>query len=254
MFCRRNVILDLDETCISAVNYKDLPSSEETRKDLFEAFSSTKISFVNKNHTFKYQVFERPDLQKFLTWLFRFFNVGVLTYGRDPYAIEIVKNIILKNHPERHLVFYLSYNYEDHKNAYKHSETKELTYPGRKNLRYLFERIRPFNFYPCNTILMDDQEDIRDVNFHNCISVPKFEVLQRKNDEAKVNFGAKYDTVLLQVALELILSVEMSNEWECKASTRYSSCKDNNAFVLDQPIIIEIPDKEMGFRFPDLLR
>ena len=151
MFCRRNVILDLDETLINSVKFDRLSNSTADMK-VFDELDSTPIQFKSSSSGHQsYLVFHRPYLQDFLTWLFANYNVGVLTYGRDSYASEIVKHIVLAG-PNRHLSFFLFVRYHEESHSILDQDHKRR-YNGWKNLEYLFDRVRPFNFFPCINFL-----------------------------------------------------------------------------------------------------
>ncbi len=78
-----NILLDLDETIISA--------TQISKKNGY------RYTFENGN----YKIYERPYLDEFLTFIFDNFNVSIFTASTKDYCLNIVNNSILKNHPER---------------------------------------------------------------------------------------------------------------------------------------------------------
>ena len=96
-----NILLDLDETLISS------KASEE-------------FNFKNKKKMKKfdfedmdgyYIIFERPNLQKFLTYVFENFNVSVWTAASKDYALFIIDKIIIGNRKNRKLDYiFFSYH------------------------------------------------------------------------------------------------------------------------------------------------
>ena len=80
-----HVILDLDQTIISAETPKEI---DLTGQDKIKA---KKFTFHDMDNY--YIVFERPGLQKFLDFLFANFSVSVWTAASKDYAAFIIKNI-----------------------------------------------------------------------------------------------------------------------------------------------------------------
>ena len=88
-----NVVLDLDQTLISAEDW----DSKDFKKHKNKA---KKFEFHDMDGY--YIVFERPNLQSFLDYLFANFNVSVWTAASKDYALFIIDKIILSK-PGRHL-------------------------------------------------------------------------------------------------------------------------------------------------------
>lgn len=94
---RKLVVLDLDNTCICAIE-----------KDRLNSVANPTF-YVNENQFVDledlYRIYPRPKLQEFLDILFRDFNVAVWTAADLDYALFVIDNFITMNNPERELQF-----------------------------------------------------------------------------------------------------------------------------------------------------
>ena len=84
---KKNLILDLDETLISAVSEEEYNPKKHDKK---------KAKFRFKYMDSYYTVFYRPGLDKFLRYIFKNFNVSVFTAASKDYALFIIENIALE--------------------------------------------------------------------------------------------------------------------------------------------------------------
>jgi TFIIF-interacting CTD phosphatase-like protein len=91
-----NFILDLDQTLISAEPTEEYDFQKNKNK-------AKKIIFHNMDDY--YLVFERPDLQKFLTYLFDNFNVSIWTAASKYYALFIIDKIVLAGNKNRKIIY-----------------------------------------------------------------------------------------------------------------------------------------------------
>ena len=88
-----NVILDLDNTIINALDDSD-------RKKLSGDFSG---KFKYRDMIPFFRIYARPHLDKFLDYLFANFNVAIMTAAEKDYALFIIENFIpLLNHQNKH--------------------------------------------------------------------------------------------------------------------------------------------------------
>jgi TFIIF-interacting CTD phosphatase-like protein len=159
-----NIILDLDQTLISA---------EATDEFNFEKHKKKSQLFKFHNMDDYYIVFERPGLQKFLTFLFNNFNVSVWTAASRDYCLFIVDNIILKKHRNRKLDWiFFSYHCDISKKIGKC--TKDL------DLLWDFYKIKDYN--KNNTMIIDDFDDVYKHQKDNCIVAEPFEVTERNSE------------------------------------------------------------------------
>jgi TFIIF-interacting CTD phosphatase-like protein len=159
---RINVILDLDQTLISAE-----PSEE---------FDFDKNRAKSKHFTYHdmegyYIVFERPHLQEFLNYLFANFNVSIWTAATMDYALFVIENVILKNHPGRK-IDYIFFDYHVNLKANK----------GTKDLNILYEYFKLENFSKENTIILDDLSDVYKTQPEKTIIAPEFQFTERMSD------------------------------------------------------------------------
>ena len=151
-----NVILDLDNTIINTVGL-DIDSN-----------------LINKFEYIIYQVntfdraliFKRPHLDEFLDWLFENCNVSVFTHADKDYAMFVVDNFICKGKTNRKLDF-IFYRY--------HVELGLELYKGYKDLRLLWNDFKIFDFYPINTVIIDDNLLVKRTNRFNCLNIKPFD-------------------------------------------------------------------------------
>ena len=176
METRMNVLLDLDNTLINTL--------EEHERDKLP------VDFQNRfEHRdmipYGMRVFARPGLQSFLDFLFDNFNVSVFTAAEQEYALFIINNFILTK-PGRK-VHYMFFRY--------HVDMALQKFNGTKDLRLLFDLFNIPNFYPCNTVIIDDLEDVRVSNPRHTIQIASFDVTR----DNSVNYESVKDNDLVRV-------------------------------------------------------
>ena len=129
-----NVILDLDQTLISA---------EELDNFDFKKYKKKIVQFDAKVMEDLYIVFGRPYLQEFLDYLFDNFNVSIWTAATKSYALFIIDNFI-KIKPNRKIDFiFFSY----------HCDYSMKCKQGLKGLNVLWEKFGYDNDYVKKTFL-----------------------------------------------------------------------------------------------------
>jgi hypothetical protein len=154
---KMNIILDLDQTIISAESTDDYD---------FKKNKSKAKNFVFHDMDGYYIVFERPGLQKFLDYLFVNCNVSVWTAASKDYALFIIDKIILKNKANRNLDWiFFSYHCDISKNKKN----------GSKNLAMLWDVYKLKGYNKDNTIIIDDYEEVYETQPDNCIIAVPFE-------------------------------------------------------------------------------
>lgn len=164
-----NIILDLDQTIISAEGQEEL-KNDKIRKRITKFPQTTRHDMDNL-----YLVFERPHLQKFLDFLFKNFNVSVWTAASKSYALFIIKHIIMTK-PDRQLQYIF---YEDHCKI-SNNQTKKL-----KNLALLWEKYQIPNMNCDNTFIFDDNDEVFNSQIGNCLRAKPFffKTLNSENED-----------------------------------------------------------------------
>jgi len=198
---RMNIILDLDSTIINSLSPKELKYASESFQEKFTHYDMKDT----KTNVLYYRVFERPYLQMFLDYLFSNFDVSVFTAADKDYALFIADTIIKNGTKGRRLKHFL-FGY--------HSELSENYYHSPKDLRILWDVFSIGNFLPCNTVIIDDLEDVWKNNPYNSIRAPRFELLNEKTN--KENKSMIYDNFLLFAINILEGKKSQFNKHPCK--------------------------------------
>lgn len=168
MVKKGHVILDLDETLISAQPVK--PEDENDKVDPIDPKKAKKFKFHDMDGY--YMVFERPGLQEFLDFLFDNFNVSIWTAASKDYALFVVDKIILAK-PNRKLS-HIFYSY--------HGRISKKKKAGPKGLKLLWELYSIPSFNPKNTFIIDDLDKVLEGQEGHCISAKAF-LFQDKDSE-----------------------------------------------------------------------
>jgi TFIIF-interacting CTD phosphatase-like protein len=219
MDCRRmNVILDLDNTIINALDDSD-------RKKLSGDFSN---NFKHRDMIPFFRIYARPHLDKFLDYLFANFNVAIMTAAEKDYALFIIENFILTK-PERKIEF-IFFRYQ--------VELSREIYGGVKDLRIIWDLFQVSGFTKQNTIILDDLDMVYETNPHNTLRIKGFFIVDEEN--GKVNYDMKDDDELLKIMskLDYIRKVYHSN-----------ICNGINKAILDVGIL---PSKIIEDEQPEL--
>ncbi len=191
MECRMNVILDLDNTIINALDDSD-------RKKLSGDFSG---KFKYRDMIPFFRIYARPHLDKFLDYLFANFNVAIMTAAEKDYALFIIENFILTK-PERKLDF-IFFRYQ--------VELSREIYGGVKDLRVIWDLFQVSGFTKQNTIIIDDLDMVYETNPHNTLRIKGFFIVDE--DSGKINYDMGEDDELLKIMSKLdhIRKVYQSN-------------------------------------------
>ena len=192
MSCRLNVILDLDNTLIYTLYKTHQPFEDQGLK-------AKNILVDGRVH----RTYQRPYLEHFLDFLFKNFNVGVLTAGTKGYADQIVWNFI-QNVLGRKVDFILSREDVNLANQYL---------GGNKNMKYIFDVIKPYDYHRCNTILIDDHPEVHKTNPFNTLKVEGWK-------------GNADDKVLLDVISTLNTINQRYNKNGCDINRNNTRCTD----------------------------
>ncbi len=161
-----NIILDLDQTVISSLEYDELQRTPKYKKRL-DYFTH---HFMDDH----FVVCERPGLQEFLTFVFKHFNVSIWTAATKSYALFIIEKILIGNHKDRHINYIF---YSDHC-----SISQELT-GNTKDLSILWKQYNLDGFNKNNTFIIDDYDEVYDTQPDNCIISPEFEFTEEGSED-----------------------------------------------------------------------
>ena len=174
-----NIVLDLDQTLISAEASEEL--DVEKYKEKSKLFRSDDMDGY-------YIVYSRPYLQEFLDYIFKNFNVTVWTAASKDYALFIIEKIVLNNITNRKLDFiFFSYHCDWSKNKKKYS----------KELCMLWDIHNLPGYNAQNTVIIDDfKSDVHKCQPNNCIIAPPFEFTED---------GSENDTFLRDIIPQLDL-------------------------------------------------
>lgn len=191
MECRMNVILDLDNTIINALDDSD-------RKKLSGDFGN---KFKYRDMIPFFRIYARPHLDKFLDYLFANYNVSIMTAAEKDYALFIIENFILTK-PERKLNF-IFFRYQ--------VELSREIYGGVKDLRVIWELFQVSGFTKQNTVIIDDLDMVYETNPHNTLRIKGFFIVDE--DSGKINYDMAEDDELLKIMSKLdhIRKVYISN-------------------------------------------
>jgi RNA polymerase II subunit A small phosphatase-like protein len=194
-----NVFLDIDETMISAY-----PTEELDLKNPKIKAKSIKFRFHNMDDY--YIVFERPNLQNFLDYLFANFNVSIWSAASKDYVLYVISNIILTK-PNRRLDFIL-YSY--------HCSVSKKIKKTSKSLRLLFDTFKLPGYSVTNTIIIDDLTTVCNVQKCNCINIKPFKMLDDESDKDKelkilIDKLKKFQKVYTQVKGRACLTKLLNN-------------------------------------------
>lgn len=194
-----NIFLDLDNTLISAVPTTEFPFDDKS------AQKKAKLLGYEDMDDY-YLVFFRPHLQNFLDFVFKHFNVCIWSAASKDYVLWIVKNIILKDHPERE-IDYIFFSY--HCNWSK-SKKKNI-----KNLQMLWDDFGlSEKFNGNNTFIIDDLSDVVRDQPCNSIQIDEFEF---------TNKGSENDKELLRIKkrLKKLLKSDLGDDVDICLTTSF---------------------------------
>ena len=155
-----NIVLDLDNTLISAIDEDEIETMG------VEVVSARQKAFTWLNMEDEFKVFERPGLQKFLTWLFANFNVSVWTAASKSYALFIIEKFVIAGRPERKLDYVLfSHHCRESKRNHNYQKSLEM-----------MSNVFPQEYTLDKTYIVDDNKEVFDAQPTMCIRVKPFDV------------------------------------------------------------------------------
>jgi len=164
MTSKLNIVLDLDQTLISAEVLEEY--NIEKNKDKCKKFNY-------KNMDDYYIIFQRPYLQKFLDYLFANFNVSIWTAASKDYALFIIDKIIIDNKPERK-IDWIFFSY--------HCDVSKKIKKSSKNLNMLWDVYKISGYSIDNTFIIDDYDEVYNSQPNNSIMVPEFQYYDENSE------------------------------------------------------------------------
>ena len=157
-----NIILDLDNTLINSLTFKELKNISKNREK--------KFTYIDMDKS--YRVFLRPHLQEFLDYLFDNFTVSVYTAASSAYASFIIENIILSK-PNRKLDLVL-FSY--------HCSYSRKYHKCTKDIRMLWNELKLKGYFSDNTWIVDDLPEIYNTIPKHTIKAKYFDVLESNSE------------------------------------------------------------------------
>lgn len=167
---KMNLILDLDETLISA---------EITEEFNFKKYKNKSQKFKFKSMDGFYIIFERPHLQSFLDFVFENFNVSVWTAASKDYALFIINKFIQTKKRKLDYIFF----------SYHCNVSKKLK-NGTKDLSILWDLYKIPGYNAKNTFILDDYDEVYKTQKNNCIIAKPFKFVDKNSED---------DTFLLEL-------------------------------------------------------
>jgi TFIIF-interacting CTD phosphatase-like protein len=138
----KNLLLDLDETLISAVDIPPLRKDPTKEAEFQRRAKHFRVHQMGE----EYYIVERPGVQVFLDFVFKHFNVSVWTAASKDYAIFVLEHVVLK--PGRKLDYFLF------------SENCDASYERTGCLKQLNQLFHLPRYNPKNTMILDDNRNV----------------------------------------------------------------------------------------------
>lgn len=171
-----NLILDLDQTLISAEAEEDYDFKKHKEKAKNFDFEDMQGYYI---------VFERPGLQKFLDHIFKNFNVSVWTAASKDYALFIIEKIVLAKQDRDLDYIFFSY----------HCDISKKKKNGTKDLSMFWDEYDMEGYNKNNTVILDDYDEVHNTQPENCIVAKPFEFTKKgsENDDFLKKLTKKLD-------------------------------------------------------------
>lgn len=190
---KTNVILDLDQTLISAE-----PTEECDLKKCKEKARNFKFHDMDGY----YVVFERPGLQKFLDFLFANFNVSVWTAASKDYALFVIDKILIGKNKDRKLD-YIFFSY--------HCDISKKKKNGSKCLSMLWDVYNLPGYDEKNTVIIDDYDEVHRTQNNNCLIAIPFEFTKENSHKDNYLENAEKSLKKISSGTPLKIVVEEAN-------------------------------------------
>lgn len=160
----QNVILDLDETLISAVEIPLLRKDAKKRQEFERRSPKFRVHKMDE----EYYIVERPGVQPFLDYLFQHYNVSVWTAASKEYAIFVLENVILR--PKRKLDYFL------------YSDNCDASYERTGCLKQLNQLFHLPLYDSENTMIIDDNENVSSKQSNHVDRIKAFKFFRKESE------------------------------------------------------------------------
>jgi TFIIF-interacting CTD phosphatase-like protein len=193
---KQNLLLDLDQTLICACDYGEYKPNINKKLD---AKANNEI-FNKINMDNIYIVFQRPNLDKFLDFIFENFNVSVWTAASKDYALFIINKLILKldakdKPKKKRKLDYVFFSY--------HCDISKKIKKGTKDLSILWDEFKLPGYSKHNTFIIDDYSEVYKTQPKNCIQIREFNFTDESSED---------DSELIKIQLELENMIKKSKK------------------------------------------
>lgn len=177
---KKNIILDLDNTLLSAITIKEYNDNKDKSKDKIKKLKKIFLYDDKKNKT-GFVIFFRPYLNEFLNYLFENFNVAVWSAGNKTYVNYIVDKIIYKDNEKRTNKRKLKFVLND-----ETCDKSLKLYKSIKDLRYVWDVLKKKNFNKSNTMIIDDLKEVYEAQPENTLKIKPFEFFHKRSENDKI--------------------------------------------------------------------
>jgi TFIIF-interacting CTD phosphatase-like protein len=168
-----NIILDLDQTLISAENYDYfIKDGEKSKEEYISRDNKTKLDYVEMDKD--YIVYLRPGLDEFLDEIFSKYNVSIWTAASKNYAMFIIDKVILPDNKPKRKLEYVFFSYHCDESIKNKGKSKDLS--------MLWDVYNISNFSKNNTIIIDDYDEVRKTQPENCIQIKPFKFIKESSE------------------------------------------------------------------------
>jgi TFIIF-interacting CTD phosphatase-like protein len=195
---KKNLLLDLDQTLICACDSKEYKPGVNKKMD--EKADNEIFNKINMDDI--YIIFQRPNLDKFLDFIFENFNVSVWTAASKDYALFIINKIILKldakskdKPKKKRKIDYVFFSY--------HCDISKKIKKGTKDLSILWDEFKIPGYSKDNTFIIDDYSEVYKTQPKNCIQIPEFNFTDESCED---------DSELIKIQLELEKIIKKSKK------------------------------------------
>lgn len=161
------VIWDLDNTLLSAEPSDEFPFFDpEVQKRLAPLGRPYDMDGI-------YVIYERPGLQKFLDWVFKYFNVCVWTAATKDYCTFICREILIPKGKKNRQIPWTFFSY------HRKRSSKRFGKGHPKDLRLLWDVYQIPGLTPRNCFIVDDHKQVKLCQPDNAVVAPEWECLDK---------------------------------------------------------------------------